>query len=507
MIRRATEEVVVGEKIIKGMTARKLELNTGEVLVRLTKKSDDRDDISFMYSLPDDNGGKLKKSMMERGIIIKETDYANLAFDIKEMCMSADYIKEEKKDSYNVVVLKDYLSETAQNIKYIWKRQLLALHSLAAPINEIYSEHDGRFNPILLVIGKSSTGKSSACKYVQSLSCDINDPAYTTDMTDTKMAILQRMTGIQGYPVLLDDTSNRSNQDFESLLYLLATGKERERVAKRNHVYENDGGGNFDCNFTITGEVNPLLGRKTKSGVDRRTIVLKVYNGELTDSAKHSRTLRFESMHYGNVSLRDKIVELILRDGPEAVFDKIKSKTDRISEELHSISSSNVLNGWDRYFAVLELTSEYLEEITGIKCNFDRLKFMCLEIIKRRIRMSEELSDEEMFNDIYEEVVNNCSLAQTNTEHFGITSKEFKKVLINVRDIYGENKKESWIKNALLEEGLLESTKSKVVAGGGSKNADRYYFIIRKEGDNRHSTSEADLEKELEQIDGGTENE
>ena len=239
----------------------------------------------------------------------------------------------------------------------------------------------------------------------------------------------------------------------------------------------------------MTGEENPLLGKSTKSGIDGRLIILKVYPGELTDSATHSRQLSRASVHYGNNYLRDEIVKCIMRDGRKAVFDKMESLTEEVSKSVENA----VLDRWSRYYAVLRQTAIYLEEILGIKFDMEAIECNCNAIIKRRIDLTQAFATEEQFKDFYEAAVAKQDKGQTNSDYIGITAKSFGEIVNELKEVYCSIKPERF-KKALYEDGYLKSAKSKVV-NEGSKASGRYYYVAWTEGDKRKPIPTEDIIK------------
>ena len=473
---RVTEKIKIGNRIgFDSLTARKVELDNKEVRVLV----EDGTGRNFNYLMPDDMS-TLKTGLFSFGISASAADLQDMTKKIEGMYKTYKFPEEEKKEAYNLDTLKDFLN-CDKSAK--WKRSLMVLHSLSAPLNCIYNKNTGDvYNPVLLIVGESSTGKTSAARYVQSLSTDVNDSTYCTSMIGSRITLVQRMTDIMGMPVLLDDTSNRKNTDFEELIYNLCAGKENERTGQKRGIYGIKGGRGFQVNVTITGEDNPFAGKKSKGGITGRMFILKVHQGDLTDSPKQSRLLEHQSVLRGNIRLRDKIVDLINERGEGEIYSIMESKTEWYSDRA---VKDGIVDRWSRYYSVLDMTAELFSSLTGIKIDVSEIVAEMDAVLLRKSGSYRALSKSALMNDFYNAVRDEHDRVRSEQTKYAISAARFDKIRKDLEVDFGSLKPMEF-KERLFEEGILESPKSKVVntkGVSGKSDATRYYFVMRRSDD------------------------
>lgn len=473
---RFTEKIKIGSRIgFEGLTARKVELDNKEVRVLV----EDGTGRNFHYLMPDDMG-TLKTGLFSFGISASAIELQHMVKKIEEMYKTYTFPEEEQKEAYDMDTLKDFLN-CDESVK--WKRGLLVLHSLSAPLNHIYNKNTGNvYNPVLLIVGESSTGKTSAARYVQSLSTDVTDSTYCTSMSESKVAIVQRMTDILGMPVLLDDTSNRKNADFEELIYNLCAGKEKERAGQKRGVYGIKGGRGFHVNITITGERDPFIGKTVNEGILGRLFTLRVKQGDLTDSPKQSRLLEYQSVLKGNIRLRDKFISLISDRGEAEVYFAMKNKTEEYSDKAYR---DKIIDRWSRYYAVIDTAAEMFKSITDIDINVSEIIAQMNEVLVRKVVAHRQINQAAMIEDFYCAVHDEHDRAKSEQTKYAINVARFDKIKKDLEIDYGPIKPKEF-KALLFEEGILESPKSKVVntkGVSGKSDATRYYFVMRRSDD------------------------
>ena len=271
------------------------------------------------------------------------------------------------------------------------KRQVVLALSLAAPLVGLWQR-----NLIVALIGNSSSGKTTAAKLATSLFMPPNCASVGMTFNATENALMQRLHGNKGVPVLIDDTSLSGWESFENIIYTLADGTPRLR-------FRGDQGKelqHWHTTIFLTSERSLLDHRSKKlEGVLGRLIEIPVSENDLFDSSSQAQEIqRFYKCCHGIAGCT--FVRLLLNmpdKDMEACYDKWRRKLEAQNPERTPLVCRQIeqiaLVGMAAEFAAkIGLTLD-AEQITGylLDCVMDAIA--CDSGTPGSVESAEELVD------------------------------------------------------------------------------------------------------------------
>lgn len=280
--------------------------------------------------------------------------------------------KNEPEDALPIAkgtVDKDILAEVLKNVK----RRLAVLHGLIAPLVGMASlENENQVNPILLITGDSSTGKTTIARYVQSLSTDPTYDRTCLDFDSTEKYLLKMLGENAGVSVMIDDTSLGMKNNWKQLIYSLANQAGRSAIGKEY--------GRSGTSITLTSERNIIYGVPADyKGIHVRIFGMEIKNGEdLFESPDLVK--RVEQSTNNNHGI---ILPVIVNWMFKKTLPKIKELIEKEEKNIADLynEDNNVITRWYRYFAYMKVVALALDETLGVKVDVDEvINYMITEI-------------------------------------------------------------------------------------------------------------------------------
>lgn len=176
--------------------------------------------------------------------------------------------------------------------------ELALVMGLAAPVASLIGKATSMDVMVFHMYGNSSQGKTTATMLAVSPFGSPNtkeDGSLVRSWNSTTYALLAELRGNHGIPMAFDEASMRDS-DFGTLMYMLASGKDKERLDKNSNKKEV---GHWSGTFLSNGE-HALTTKSVKNtGVQMR--ITEFGNIPWTRSAQHSDLLKEGLVHnYGN---------------------------------------------------------------------------------------------------------------------------------------------------------------------------------------------------------------
>lgn len=237
------------------------------------------------------------------------------------------------------------------------KRQTVLAVSLAAPLAGLMKK-----NLLVALIGNSSTGKTTAAKLALSLFAPPDYDHTSLTFNATENALMERLNGNEGVPVLIDDTSLSNTDDFTSMIYSLANGISRLRYGQKSK--------HWHTSTLITAERSLLDNRrKNIDGVLARIIEMPVSGGDLFHSRGDARNIqRFYNGCHGVVGT--KFVRLLLRSEMPDIDRRYEDWICRL--EKQNPDSDNLVCRQIEQISLVSLAAELAQEI-GLTLNAESI--------------------------------------------------------------------------------------------------------------------------------------
>lgn len=171
----------------------------------------------------------------------------------------------------------------------------LALSALAPVAHILFTEGLLPNLPIIAFIGDSSTGKTTALKFIASV---WGNPSENTgiisDLNATQNAFFAQLGKSKGFPFLIDETSAESDMNFEKILYYLPKGRGKLRCNGDGSLKPTN---TYTGAVIFTGETSLFKQCSSKMGVRARLLEL---NLPWTRDACHADSIaKVISKNYG----------------------------------------------------------------------------------------------------------------------------------------------------------------------------------------------------------------
>ena len=304
--------------------------------------------------------------------------------------------------------------------------QIILIHGFMAPCISMLPKLFAN-NPVIGVIGSSSTGKTTMGNLLLSLGCNPEDENYSLSFGSTNNYILEKSGDNCGLPILVDDTSESSNlKTLEDFLYKLANGKGRGRVSV-NRGISTERPKTIKTSIMVTSETS-LIERleNSKSGLTGRYYELTINSKDLFDDASEaSYTRRTAYENYG--FLLPMMMAEIQKYGVEKFKANVENeynKTNRFYEE-----DPEVLCRWHAYFAVCKVLSEILNKNFSLGFNSNGIiEKMRADLIKQFNLQKESSLEYIVREDILPCILDASTLHQASYKKV-ITVKAFNSIL------------------------------------------------------------------------------
>ena len=151
--------------------------------------------------------------------------------------------------------------------------------------------------PIWALIGKSSTGKTTALRLMASIWGSPEDfSGMIYDLHATQNAIYALMEQNQGLPILIDETSGVPEWDFSKFLYHLPKGHDKVRCQTNGMLQQTK---LFSGAVIFTGEKSLFDQSNKNDGLYARLIEFEL---PWTDSARHAEELEYACRCYNGTA-------------------------------------------------------------------------------------------------------------------------------------------------------------------------------------------------------------
>ena len=179
---------------------------------------------------------------------------------------------------------------------------IVLLCALSATTSALLTDRYPLTNGILNLCGASSTGKTTSAFLATSVvgepfqcireGIDVNEQeieeySILQSFANTNNALVEKMAGNRGIPIVLDEIGKYTGADLTSVIYSLADGNGKGRMNKSGKIKEAKG---FKGTVITIGEISVFEKCKSKyEGLHNRIFEL---SEKLTVSAEHSETIK-----------------------------------------------------------------------------------------------------------------------------------------------------------------------------------------------------------------------
>ena len=140
--------------------------------------------------------------------------------------------------------------------------------------------------PVIGIVGKSSTGKTAALRVIASVYGSTEESGgLIGDMNTTIAGLFATFEQNQGFPMILDEATYRSDVDFSTLIYQLSKGMEKKRSTTNGGLRERR---QFSGAFFLSSETSLLTDSDMDTGAAARYVELSF---PWTSNADHAEQI------------------------------------------------------------------------------------------------------------------------------------------------------------------------------------------------------------------------
>lgn len=182
------------------------------------------------------------------------------------------------------------------------------------------------------IAGESSQGKTTACQLAISTTGypDVKQSGLMRTWNGTTNAIVSFLKDNNGLPVVIDEASMSKVKDFTELIYIIAGGKEKDRLNKDAELKESS---NWNTSIISNGEL--MLSSKSKQNTGLRMRLKEFSEVEWTKSAEHSEAIK-KGILENHGHLAPLMAEALLKIGKEELTNRIEKWRGNALQLLNS---------------------------------------------------------------------------------------------------------------------------------------------------------------------------
>jgi len=287
---------------------------------------------------------KKKVAYVHKSLGFYQEPSGNLVFLLESATLSTGKTNyHDPNFSFTSGVKKDFENFLAEEIIPRPEMQLALVFGLSSVLSSYIEPHTDTKTILLNACGASSTGKTTMAQFMASLwgNPKISNHGIVRTFNSTKGALLNSLEGINGVPIILDDSTTAQNFNKTALIYEITQGEGRQRLS--NYGQSTKQGLPWSGLALITSETPIVSDAETRQGVRARVINADsiTWTG---DGAHATRIKAFIKSNYGHIG--KEFVDQILNQDVDTlieeydickktVFDSMKD-TDNLSERVSS---------------------------------------------------------------------------------------------------------------------------------------------------------------------------
>lgn len=225
----------------------------------------------------------------------------------------------------------EYISELNRLTGNSVPNQLVMSAACAAPLLAFYSLRDGFpcHSFAISVVGRSSTGKSTALKLAASMFSAIDDKRLFTSFYGTNNALIKLLNNKVGVPMCYDESTVTNNFNRADFIYTIGEEMEKQRL-------------NASCTFRQSGMWKTIVFLcSEKHLIDMNenqnlglAIRLHTYD-DLQFTGSHTEAEEIQQLVFNNYGIIGKMITEKIEAEPDKIFSCIKESREEMLEILN----------------------------------------------------------------------------------------------------------------------------------------------------------------------------
>lgn len=255
--------------------------------------------------------------------------------------------------------------------------ELALVLGLSAPVASIVAEETGMEVIVVHIYGNSSQGKTTALQVAISpfgLPNSKKSGSLLKDWNGTQNAIIGHFKDKRGVPMALDEASTRDG-DFSKIVYLLASGKDKDRMNKEGEMREA-----AEWDGVILSNAEHSLQSKSKQNIGIQMRLFEIGNLYWTQSAENSNALK-EGVLKNNGQAGPLFVKHVLELGAENVVLNWRSWREKIIDRIQKPDEFSTRLA--SKIAIFMTTAELAKKTLKLNFNLDSILEILLDLIDK----------------------------------------------------------------------------------------------------------------------------
>ena len=244
---------------------------------------------------------------------------------------------------------------------------------LAAPVASILNTAKALEVQFVHLYGDSSMGKTIASSLAVSPygSPNPKNKGLVQTWNATDNAVLSAMRGVHGVPIVFDEASIKGSNDFTSMIYTVAGGKEKMRLDREGRMRPQS---TWSGIFISNAEHSLMSNSKKNTGLAIR--LTELGNVKWTRSAEHADALKQGIMeNYGQAGFL--MAKKILEIGVDEICRKHKEYRNIIVQEIKNVDKFS--NRISDKIAIFLLAADIANQALEISFDIEKIKDFFIE--------------------------------------------------------------------------------------------------------------------------------
>lgn len=326
-------------------------------------------------------------------------------------------------------------------------------------------------NPIYVIVGESSIGKSTLLFLISSLYAS---PRYFINSFNATSNALSAMMAFKGVPFLADEATHTPGLDWDDVAYSIPAGKEKRRCSsdgKLKSLVE------YDSAMIITTEKSLLDRTSGHSGEQARITEFELSWFDTGDEADEVKT--FCSQNYGG-AVEPMIALLMQKSFRKKLVKQYRNSIRTISERVAEISSG-VERRIVQKLALILTAGWFLEKALRVDLHRDAVANILVKVFSDAIAFNEPVDDADtILNYIAGEIVQHQSKFPAEAQASQTYKRNSLEDLMGVRGFWGDSRC-AWI----IKECFRDMLKSRPEFGyrTACKKLEKAGYLVRHYGD------------------------
>lgn len=233
-------------------------------------------------------------------------------------------------------------------------------------------------NPIIHIIGGSTTGKSTALKMHVSFGSDFTNRkrSFLISFESSLVSIIHRIGQNWGFPVSIDELSAGSRKSYDEFIYTLGNGEEKDRLKAGGIGLQESA--TFSTVVMTSGEIS--MHRKCSNNEGIRGRCFEIPNVHWTESKEQSVAI-IECLRNNHGLITPLVAEEMLKNSDfwhdrwNEISNKVHSKI--LDDKVYVSITPRVAD----FVTLFTMAAEVVNKIFSIKLNVDAIFKFCYDYI------------------------------------------------------------------------------------------------------------------------------